>query len=146
MGVAYPRHRGRLRPMLAAVCLGALLLLLSFALAPSQAQAQGTGFTGDYWWCDCVVGPDGDRWSPERHSYGFSSTTNISLSAQGYVAARIWNGVTERDAAITYGYNLARACVHGTYPNCTDTDGWYGEGIVWNRSSVNLRLRGHGVF
>lgn len=136
------RSGGRFRGLLGTA---AGLLIVAALVAPSQASAQGTGFTGDFWYWNQPTCIGCTQYSPEAHSYGFNSATNTSQSAVGYVGSEIWNNAVGL-AASAYGYNLARACVHGTYPNCVDTDGWSGQGGVANRSNVVLRIKGHGVF
>jgi hypothetical protein len=142
-------RRGILRSMLAAA---AILCGTMAGLPAPGATSPGTGFTGDYWYR--LVGgeftvPCGgcSENAAQHHSYGFNSATNISQSANGFVRAQVYNlsnaGVL---AATADGYNLARACVHGTFPNCVDTDGWTGSAWIFNRSNVNLRLKGHGVY
>jgi hypothetical protein len=131
---------------------GVIVFFGAAVAVPPWGYSQGTGFTGDTWYWIAngnytVVTPGSGEWTGVHHSYGFNSTTNISASNNGYVASYIINQTpTTRTAAEAYGYNLARACVHGTYPNCTDTDGWTGYARTKNQSSVNLRLKGHGVY
>ena len=136
-----------------ALLCGALLYCGALGgLASPGVSSPGTGFTGDYWYrivngSYTVVGPGGGEVTGEHHSYGFNSTTNISQSNNGFVRAFVVNqsggNVVAADA---FGYNLARACVHGSYPNCVDTDGWTGYARTENRSNINLRLKGHGVY
>jgi hypothetical protein len=145
-----PASRPRRRRRTAIVA--TLTVFCGAAVGAPLGHSQGTGFTGDFWYRIVggnytVVGPSGLESTAEYHSYGFNSATNISASNNGYVQSQIYNMSNAGAlAAEAYGYNLARACVHGSYPNCTDTDGWSGLGYIFNRSSVNLRLKGHGVY
>jgi len=119
---------------------------------PTAAVAQGTGFEGDFWYV-IVNGnytvPSPGQWysASEHHSYGFNSVKNISINNNGYVGGEIRN-LSNNNALAASGsaYNFVRMCVHGTYPNCTDTDGWTGAAWEGNNSNVNLRMQSHGVY
>jgi hypothetical protein len=134
----------RIAALVATVVVACLVAALSVLV--QDARAQGTGFSGDVYYANNVFEP-GTGWGADPvHSYGFNSATNTSISARGYVRATIWNLDTGTIAATSAGSDLARTCVIGTYPNCTDTDGWSGEAWVYNNAQVNLRIEGHGVY
>ncbi len=126
----------------------ALVLAASVAVAPRDAGAQGTGFTGDIYYANGVYGPmSALQWAPEWHSYGFNSAKNTSQTARGQVLTVIDDDWNDGWKAAAWCNDLCRVCVHGTYPNCTDTDGYSWRVAVANNSTTtNLRIQGHGAY
>lgn len=127
----------------------ALVLAAGMVVAPRDAGAQGTGFTGDLYYANGVYGPRSPLvWATEIHSYGFNSATNTSQTARGAVLTVIDDSQDSNGWMAWADCNdVCRVCVHGTYPNCTDTDGWSGRVAVANDSfTTNLRIQGHGAY
>lgn len=140
---ATPRGVALLRWMLV---LAAVLAAAMF-FVPRDAGAQGTGFTGDLYYANGVYGPMSPlQWAPEVHSYGFNSANNTSQTARGQVLTVIDDEWDDGWQAFAWCNDFCRVCLHGTYPNCTDTDGFSWRAAVANNSGVNLRIQGHGAY
>lgn len=135
----------RARRLRALAGLVAAAVVLVSAVLAHDARAQGTGFTGEIWYGGFAFSSLQYAYAPENHSYGFNSATNIG-STNGYVGAGIQNLDNGNTAAWAVGYNLVRVCVHGTYPNCIDTDGWTGAAFIQNNQQATLTIQGHGVY
>jgi len=122
-----------------------LCLLAMLAVVLAQARAQGTDFTGEIYYGGPGFAPLGYEYASEVHSYGFNSARNGSAFSK-YIGAGIRNFDNGNIAAHGFGFDLVRVCVHGTYPNCRDTDGWAGGAWVENGSNYTITIEGHGVY
>lgn len=147
------RRAGRLRPRptqarlrRCAAVAGVAAAALALGAAPGLGWP-GTGFNGELYYGGPGFQYLGYQWTPENHSYGFNSARNLS-GGNVYVSAAIKNLDNGQFPALGSGFDLVRVCVHGTYPNCVDTDGWTGSARIQHNDSSKgtITLEGHGVF
>lgn len=115
-------------------------------MASPASAYPGTGFTGELWYGSASYRTLDYEYASVYHSYGFNSGTAIGGSS-GFIQVGIRNFDNGNTAAMGSGHDHVRVCVHGSYPNCVDTDGWTGGAWILNADSRwAMTIQGHGVY
>jgi len=103
------------------------------------------GFTGDQYYCDHQLTPANSSCnSPSQHSWGFNSATYRGAGTVS-VCSSLYDPISG-GVGVACGNNLARFCLQGTYPNCTDIDGFLATATVYNGSAYAHTIEGHGLY